>query len=112
MPILLRLYAIRHIPTGRFMPERMGYTYWDPFDQTPGGYGGLPSSPPRFFLDRHAAAMALGYWAKVPWKRHLVMAGSWDAPSEYQAGTVPTNPKTPRNRTDLEIVTFDAKELP
>ena len=66
------LYAIKHVPTGKLMPARVfrtssgGYTHWEPPDTKPGGYGGYNPLLPRFFLDKHAAAVAVTCWLKGP----------------------------------------------
>lgn len=66
------LYAIKHVPTGKLMPARVfrtssgGYTHWEPPDTKPGGYGGYNPLRPRFFLDKHAAAVAVTCWLKGP----------------------------------------------
>jgi len=56
-------YAIRHKPTGRFMPETHGkYSYWSPEDTN-------DAHPPRLFVNRRSAANALTAWLQGTWSQ-------------------------------------------
>jgi len=113
--LILTYYAIRHRPSRAFMPAKMfrtvsgGFTWWEPGKE---GYEGH-SKLPRFFPDRHAAAVALTVWLKGPHvKSTYTERESWEMPEEYtvQDGVKPLISETPRNREDMEIVRFDLKE--
>jgi len=115
------LYAIRHVPTGKLMPARIfrmssgGYTYWEPTDPEPNGYGGYNPLVPRFFCDKQSAALAVSCWLKGPYVRNYRSTNAWDEePDEYPAGSKPSPSaavgKPPRNPGDLEIVTFTLTE--
>ena len=115
--IELRLYAIRHIPTGALMPSAMfrqsarGFSWWEPTNHA--GLGGVPGCVPRFFFSRGAAALALSYWLKGPHIPHRKeFSGAWDDPPEsYLAGSIPSNPSPiPRNPVDMEIVVFNCTQ--
>jgi hypothetical protein len=121
MPKSTTLYAIRHVPTGKLMPARIfrtssgGYTYWEPTDTLPGGYGGYNPLVPRFFCDKSSAALAVSYWLKGPYRKLYVEEPDtyFDGPGgTYQAGVeaTPTVAANPRNPGDLEIVTFTLTE--
>ena len=104
----LPVWAIRHKPTGKFMPARMfrtaraGWTYWDPLDKSPETRPYDPS--PRLFFTRQAAANALSAWLQGKWKQEVQTEGSWDeAPYDYLAEPTPTAVAT-RSREDMELV--------
>lgn len=55
----MRYFAIRHNPTGRFLPELgkgKGYTHHEPMAQE--------DAPPRMFTRHSSAANALRFWLK------------------------------------------------
>ena len=92
-------YAIRHKPTGRFMPEtRKGYSYWNPADLN-GGY------TPRLFTTRRGAANALTCWLQGQFtKLREIESCSWEYPSyEVDAGTH-AEPVADRKRDEMEVV--------
>lgn len=114
MPLLLTYYAIRHRPSGAFMPAKMfriasgGFTWWEPGKE---GYEGH-SKLPRLFPDRHAAAVALTMWLKGPAEKHYEDLG--DDPFFGPSGTKQRgieHKRASRNRDDMEIVRFDLKEI-
>jgi len=95
----MRYYAIRHKPTGRFMPETCkGYSYWDPLHLN-GAY------PPRLFVKRRSAANALTCWLSGNWSRITgTESEGWEYPSyTVVLGTQP-EPVLGRNRDDMEVV--------
>lgn len=93
----MKYYAIRHIPTGKFMPTRVfrsagrGWSYWEPTGYN--GLGGFPSSPPRLFEEKQPAQLALNIWLKGP------------VGSDPESGArVYNKPPIPRIKSDMEIV--------
>lgn len=93
------LYAIRHIPTGFYLPDtRRGTSrsFVEPMD---------PDAPyfiPRLFSSRNRAEKALTSWLQG---RHIV---EWEDGCSYvgQIRHVPS-----RKREEMEIVKFKLKEI-
>lgn len=99
----MRVFAIRHVPTGEFMPARMsrngfgGWSWWrEPnvtvFDKTP-----------RIFPSKQGAQNALTAWLQGRWVTISVTSGGWEDPQEDRV-PVPEEPKIPRVREDMELV--------
>lgn len=103
-------YAIRHKPTGAFMPCRMsrcgfgGWSWW-----TPTGKDQPFDANPRIFYTLQAARNALTAWLQGAWRQETRDSGSWEFPETYTE-LVPDEPPAPRSREDMEIVTFDLTE--
>lgn len=110
----MKVYAIRHIPTGRFMPvptgkNGSGSSYWEPITESTAVYG---TQLPRLFPLRRSASSALTQWLRG---RHVVVTErthpddgfgqSWDEP----VGTV-VKPDPSRKADDMEIVAFEIVE--
>lgn len=88
-------YAIRHKPTGHFLPRypgQKGGTWVEPTDK----------EPPRLFKTGRHAAVALGHWLQgqktVTYTRRHSMWGDEDWPEEV------VKPVESRIATDMEIV--------
>jgi hypothetical protein len=100
----MKVFAIRHKPTGEFMPTRMsrngfgGWSWWrepaygKPFDPTP-----------RLFPSKQGAQNALTAWMQGRWVTITVHSGGWESPEETRV-PVPEKTETPRVREDMEIV--------
>ena len=111
----MNVYAIRHKPTGSWMPARMfrtsgkGWSYWAPAD---------PSSDkpynknPRIFYTLQSARNALTAWLQGEWVRGTVREGDWETGYyEVDAEPIPNNPPVERKRDDMEIVIFHLEEF-
>lgn len=106
-------YAIRHKPTGKFMPCRMtrcgfgGWSWW-----TPTGKDQPFDTNPRIFYTPQSARNALTMWLQGAWRLdERTESESWELPSTYTVRElVPDEPPAPRSRDDMEIVTFDLTE--
>lgn len=105
----MKVYAIRHKPTGNWMPARMyrtaraGWSNWEPAETRP-GY--LPHDPnPRVFFTAQSARNALTMWLLGAWKRGTYQEGDWETGYYTADGDPePHKPDAPRNRDDMEIV--------
>lgn len=106
------VYAIRHKPTGAFMPARMfrthgrGWTHWIP--EPEGKEYGLQGydKNPRIFWTRRTANNAITMWLKGPMEQVNTGEG-WD-----QSSTLETvKPKVPRKSEEIELVLFNLVEL-
>lgn len=93
----MKYYAIKHKPTGLFMPQmRGGFSYWEP--------KGEPQ-PPRLFATRRAAANALTCWANGRYaKRFVTTQDSWDEPYYQSEAGTEAEPDITRRRDDLQVV--------
>ena len=113
----MKVYAIRHIPTGRFMPvptgkNGSGSSYWDPVDVSTcnATFGQLPTVP-RLFPLRRSASSALTQWLRG---RHEPLT-EWEQDetfgSSYQV-TIGTDVKhdPSRKADDMEIIAFELVE--
>lgn len=99
----MQVFAIRHKPTGEFMPARMsrngfgGWSWWrepnvSAFDKTP-----------RIFPSKQGAQNALTAWLQGRWVTEYTTSGSWEGESTEKT-PVPEKCETPRVREDMELV--------
>lgn len=121
MSYSVECFAIRHKPTGKFMPCRMfkqsghGWSWWEP-TETRAGYVAFDQNP-RVFFSRRAASNAIGQWLRGPLNRREVDYGSQDcsapwSPSEIGFEVMSAKSEhPPRRRDDVEIVTMWLAEL-
>ena len=91
----LNLFAIRHRPTGRFLPQPQGrggrgFTHVEPRE-----YTGEPHTIPRLFPSRKNAHLALKEWCKGKMYRDASMDGDEDFERRPVKG---------RNFSDMEII--------
>jgi len=114
----MKVFAIRHKPTGEFMPHRMyrtrerGWSHWVPGPEADGwaGANGYDKNP-RLFFTLQSARNALTAWLQGPWKATVETDGDWETGYYDVPGTpAPTSPPAPRHRADMEIVTFTLSE--
>ena len=99
------LYAIRHKPTGHFLPEPKGYagrggSFVEPVDC------GLDHDNPRLFKSELSAKRALTAWLQgkhMPIKEHDW--DDWGRNVTYTVGSDP-QPVDSRRKSDMEIVSF------
>lgn len=109
----MEVFAVRHKPTGKWMPNRMfrtslrGGSYWNP---TSTAEIDRPyDTNPRLFFSLQGARNALTMWLQGEW-RNTQTQGTYFEPPE-DAGPAPFNPPTPRKREDMEIVTLTLSGL-
>lgn len=87
------LYAIRHKPTGAYLPmrweSRRGYSHDEP----------IPGAVPRLFKNEKAAKAALKAWLAGTWTRHVSQTyyGEYDEILE-------TKPVESRKAEEMEVV--------
>lgn len=77
-------WAIRHIPTGGYLPEvgpRMGYTGTEPEPMQNGAFS------PRLFAAKHHAGMALTWWLKGITTR-TYYGGGWQEDADEKWETI------------------------
>lgn len=99
------LYAIRHKPTGHFLPEPTGYagrggSFLDPVDCSGDG----PN--PRLFKSELSAKRALTAWLQG--KHHAVKesdSDEWGRTVVYTVGSSPEYVPS-RKKSEMEIVSF------
>lgn len=106
-----QVFAIRHKPSGFYLPEPEGY----------GGRGGSFVKPvdcsgdgpnPRIFKHMRSAKAALNQWLRG--EHHGITEGDWNEwTGEYYSYTVGADivPQLDRIRTDMEIVAFNLMEI-
>lgn len=93
---VMELFAIRHIPSGLFLPHRhqkKGYTHDDPKE-------GMP----RLFTRRSSATAALRCWLQGEWSDKGTVdsyTGEWD-----YSGPEPTKKRPDRKANEMEVVTM------
>lgn len=108
----MEVFAIRHKPTGAWMPHRMyrtssrGWSHWNP---------GLPTdypphdTNPRIFFTLQSARNALTMWLQGAWKNTQTQGTYFDPPED--AGPAPYKPPVERKRDEMEIVTLTLSGL-
>lgn len=109
----MKVYAIRHKGTGRFMPAQVhrtagGWSYWDPFAVVP-NYSPACSAP-RLFFTKRSAQNALTAWLQGEWQREVRHASSMFEDDSWDE-LVPQAPIHSRYRVDMEIVEGDLSML-
>lgn len=96
------LYAIRHKPTGHFLPDlrrqRAGHTHSEP----------TPGCIPRLFAEVWHAKSALNFWLKGKHRVHW-FSSSWESPIEDDFEFV-ADPVPSRKAEDMEIVVLNLLE--
>lgn len=103
----MNVYALRHKPTGKFMPVRMsrgsarGWSHWEPTDDKD-----VFDKSPRVFFTLKSAQNALVQYCLGVHRRDAGWDNHWEAP-EYSDVTFLDAPKVPRKREDFEIITYE-----
>ena len=109
----MQAWAIRHKPTGRFMPARMsrsgrgGWSHWCPI--TPGAQGFEPH--PRLMFTQRSAQNALSMWLQGEWRNVTSVPTGYFDDDGGDSELVPSEPLVPRVREDMEIVLFALVEV-
>jgi len=101
---LIPLYAIKHVPSGKFLPEptgrsRRGGSHVGPEDPN--------EHPPRFFTKESTAKIVLSHWL-----RGIVVAerGTYGSPDYEPYEDIRTIPVPTRKREEMQIVKFNLIE--
>lgn len=104
------VFAIRHKPTGVFMPARINKAYggWSHWDPTNGEE--VHDANPRIFYTLRSAQNALTAWLMGTHIRERGMHYDWEGIPDGYDNHIVNAPATPRHRGDMEIVNFTLKE--
>lgn len=96
-------YAIRHKPSGGFLPARWKRSRGFSFDE--------PSTDefPRLFKSERSASMALSAWLRGEWKEKEYDHDEWSH-TDYVIGASPV-PVEGRKSSDMEIIAFRLVEV-
>lgn len=115
----MEVFAIKHKPTGEYMPARMsrtssrGWSHWVP-GPAPDGWGGCDGydKNPRVFFTLQSARNALTAWLKGMHNcSRGTTSGTWDSPPESYEVIEIAAPPVERKREDMEIVTLELTGL-
>lgn len=110
----MKVYAIRHIPTGQFMPaptckNGSGSSYWEPITESTTVYG---TPLPRLFPLRRSASSALTQWLRGQHKPiDYVEHGEFYGRTHLIRESVEIIPVVSRKADDMEIVAFELVEV-
>lgn len=115
----MRTYAIRHIPTGAFMPSRMfrsrggGWSNWIPQTPAPDGWRGCDGfdKNPRVFFTKRSVQNALTAWLMGVHRRETWSGHDWEGIPDSSDEHVIVDGPLPRLREEMEIVEFDLMEV-
>lgn len=89
----LTRWAIRHKPTGNFIPDSLGkYTQSEP----------TPNCIPRLFDTRQGAVSSLNRWLEGVWRLSYYRVGGYETEWDYDWGPEP--PPKPRIKSEMEVV--------
>lgn len=110
MPTTITLYAVRHKPTGFYIPrpqrsDGRGGSFTKPFNFADPNSNGLSSrtmknAQPRFFTEERAAKIFLNAWLQGKWVCHRLYGGYDD---DWGEETYPVKDET-RVAEDMEII--------
>lgn len=104
----MNVYALRHKPTGKFMPARMsrgsarGWSHWEPTDDK----HVFDKSPRLFFTMKAAHNAMVQYCLGVHRRHHEPATNFWDDPGGEDFVEIQL-PLIPRSRDDFEIITYE-----
>lgn len=89
------MYAIRHKPTGFYLPVGKGTTWREPADPE--------LQPPRLFLTHKSAYHCLVNWLKGKWR------ATWDCgdSGDPYVDDIDITPVPSRKAEDMEIIAFN-----
>lgn len=89
----LTRWAIRHKPSGNFIPNSLGkYTQSEP----------MPNCIPRLFDTRQGAVSSLNRWLEGIWRLSYYCCGEYDTEWDYDWG--PETPPNSRVKSEMEVV--------
>ncbi|MNH19236.1 hypothetical protein D3C81_441910 [compost metagenome] len=109
---MIQAFAVRHKPTGKFMPTPTGKggrgaSYWDPLEES-------VNDLPRLFPSKKSAGAALTQWLrghhepKFEWEQDATFSSR--CRYQVQAGTEIV-PVVTRKREEMEVVRFRLVEM-
>lgn len=108
----MKVYAIKHKPTGQWMPARMtrtssrGWSHWSPGYVHPVYGESKPHDPsPRIFFTLQSARNALTMWLQGTWEVKHYPGSHFEPPED--GSPEPNTPPAPRSRDDMGIVELD-----
>lgn len=107
---VLQVFAIRHKPTGKWMPARVnatagGWSYWNPTSDDV-----VRDGNPRVFFTLRSAQNALTAWLMGEHSRKQGVHVDWEGIPDGYDDHVVNAPRAPRHRGEMEIVSFTLKE--
>lgn len=98
------VYAIRHIPTGHYLPMSFTRGHRYSHDEP------TPDCIPRLFPTKHSAQSALTQWLRGKWQNVLHRESEgWEYPS-YTVQELEVEPVLNRNADEMEIVVMSIGE--
>lgn len=113
------VYAIQHLPTGKFMPTRMfrsgtrGWSTWIPQDNPPErwkGYDGFDKNP-RLFFSKASVQRALTAWLCGVHTFEDNTYTDWEGIPDGGYDIVVNVPPFPRVREEMAIVEFTLTQV-
>lgn len=97
-------YAIRHIPTGHYLPMSFTRGHRHSHDEP------TPNCIPRLFPNKHSAQSALTQWLRGKWELNTYRESEgWEYPS-YAVQELEVEPAPSRKAEEMEIVTMSICE--
>lgn len=104
------VFAIRHKPTGKWMPARLnkspgGWSYWEPTSDDE-----AHDANPRIFYTLRSAQNALTAWLMGEHSRKQGVSVDWEGIPDGYDDHIVNAPPIPRRRDDMEIVGFSLIE--
>ena len=105
------VFAIKHKPTGKWMPTRLnkiygGWSYWEPTSQDR-----AHDENRRLFFTRRSAQNALTAWLMGEHRRESGTTYDWEGIRDDYDHHIIEKPKVPRLREDMEIVRLELREV-
>lgn len=98
------VYAIRHIPTGHFLPMSFTRGHRHSHDEP------TPNCVPRLFPTKQSAQSALTQWLRGKWQNTISMESEgWEYPS-YPVQELEVRPVLSRKAKEMEIVVMHIEE--
>lgn len=107
MTTITEVFVVQHKATKLCMPrmDRGGYTWWEPLRHDHTG------EVPRIFFSAIGAQRAIAAWANGNWKRHQGKdVDTPNGPGEWYDELEIKKPKSPRAKTDLEVLRLELVE--
>lgn len=99
------VYAIRHIPTGHYLPLSFSRGHRHSHDEP------TPDCIPRLFPTKQSARSALTQWSRGKWElRTFRESEGWEHPS-YDVQELEVEPVPSRNVDEMEIVPMFIGEI-
>jgi hypothetical protein len=108
----MKVWSIRHKPTGAWMPSRMyrsgGWSYWNPGYAHPEYGVEKPfDQNPRIFFTLQSARNSLTAWMQGQWESRQVTTVDWEGIPDGYDDLTTNEPPVERKREDMEIVELE-----